>query len=238
MTRKDNSIKIWERWNVCIVEPFHDIIMDAGGSGMDIRTQILWNQIKNEVDRILHMPNSGFYGGQTQERRILEMTLVIDRRIPTDALEAFLPDLVRSLKRHDDVFRDVRMNLVEWTADGTCNNTVVPMLRLTMSGFYEELERERCTGGNWVAAENQAAGGDQVAAGNQTAAKQKTYQNLYAYLKKFHARSRLVILLCAAGHADGDAEEKKKELLPFLWRKLIRIQMENGEITLCCRNDF
>lgn len=187
---------------------------------MDIRTQILWNQIKNEVDRILHMPNNGFYGGQTQERRILEMTLVIDRRIPTDALEAFLPDLVRSLKRHDDVFRDVRMNLVEWTADGTCRNTIVPMLRLTMSGFYETWEQERC------------------AEGKQVAAEKKTYQNLYAYLKKFHARSRLVILLCAAGHADGDAEEKKKELLPFLWRKLIRIQMENGEITLCCRNDF
>ena len=187
---------------------------------MDITTQIQLNKIKNEVDRVLHAPYNGFYGVGKAEKKILEMTLVLDRTIDTAVLQNFLPELIRSLKRHDEVFRDVRMNLVEWLPDGTCNNNIVPMLRLTMCGFYEEWEAGR------------------PAVDSPKTQEEKTYQNLYAYLKLFHARSRLVMVISAPGVPDGDVEAKKKELLPFLGRKLIRIHLDEKETALCSRNDF
>lgn len=124
---------------------------------------------------------------------VLEMTLVLDHQIQKEYIEECAKDIIKALKSKGEVFRNVRFNVVHWLADERMINEVTAMPRLMMSGYYEDYEQVH---------------------------DEKQPQILLSYLKKFHARSKLVIIVSDTFEMESRAhfEECTK---PFLGKKTI-----------------
>lgn len=143
-------------------------------------------QIAKKIDAILHVPGN-YQGGN------LEMTIVLDTSLRRDAWEALLAAVVKTLKRRNEVFRNVRMNLVQWRPDDITSE-VVPMAMLMMGGVLQGYES--CRQG-------------------------KAYEDLFAYLKKFHARSKVILVFADTENEIKDVQRAKEALTPFLKNKLL-----------------
>lgn len=144
-------------------------------------------QIAKKVDAILHVPGN-YRGGN------LEMTIVIDTSLEREDFSEAAAAVVRALKRSNEIFRNVRLNLVFWGQEMRTN--VVPMAMLMTGGAFQEY----CC-----------------------CPQKKRYEELFAYLKKFHARSK-VVLVFADGHNEvSDMQAVREALTPFLKSKLLVI---------------
>ena len=66
--------------------------------------------LKNQVQRVLHVP--GNYNGGP-----LEMAVVFDCALEKDEAIAYGKQIAAVLKSMGETFRNVRMNLVTWSAD-------------------------------------------------------------------------------------------------------------------------
>lgn len=150
-------------------------------------TEIGALQVARRVDAILHVPGN-YRGGN------LEMTIVIDTSLElgdfTDAVAA----VARALKRGNEIFRNVRLNLVFWGQE--TETKTVPMATLM-------------TGGAFV--------------GYQCCPCKKYYEELFAYLKKFHARSKVILVFADEQNEVLDKQAAKEALSPFLKSKLLMI---------------
>ena len=87
-------------------------------------------KFKNTIERILHV--KGNYSGG-----ILEMAVVIDHNLPKESVQEIVPQLLRTLKMHSEVFRNVRLNMVEWHSNEQITAQVSPMTMAGMFGYYE-----------------------------------------------------------------------------------------------------
>lgn len=143
-------------------------------------------QIAKKVDAILHVPGN-YQGGN------LEMTIVLDTSLRRDMWEARLAAVVKALKRSSEIFRNVRMNLVQWKQDDI-KSEVVPMAMLTTGSVLQDYESCR---------------------------QSKAYEDLFAYLKKFHARSKVILIFADTENEIEDAQKAKEALTPFLKNKLL-----------------
>ena len=56
----------------------------------------------------------------------------------------------------------------------------------------------------------------------------KSYLTLMKNLKLFHARSKLVILVTDGMYDKSDEEEVKRAMQPFLFRKVLRVVVNDG----------
>lgn len=151
---------------------------------------IIFNkQFTNKVEMILHSPcNTG--------GKVLEMTVVVDCNLEKDAVVEIVPHLLRTLKRHSEVFANVRLNMLRWKKDGEYTNQVVPMSMAMISSHYADYEK-----------------------GNES----KNYKCLMENLKLFHARSKLIIVVTDGTYDMGDEAELKKVMQPFLYRKVMQV---------------
>lgn len=146
-------------------------------------------KFKNTVERILHVPGN-YKGG------ILEMAVVLDHNVNKEIVQDFVPQLLRCLKMHSEIFRNVRLNLVQWEADEIISNQVTPMSMAGMASCYESYEcRKRC----------------------------KDVKKLMQYLKVFQARAKLIILVTDGANEEGSEESLKMAMLPFLDKKLMQV---------------
>ena len=146
-------------------------------------------KFKNTVERILHVPGN-YKGG------ILEMAVVLDHNVSRETMQDLVPQLLKSLKMHSEIFRNVRLNLVQWEDDEVISNQVTPMSMAGMMSCYESYEcRSRC----------------------------KDLKKLMQYLKIFQARAKLIILITDGANEEGSAESLKTAMLPFLDKKLMQI---------------
>lgn len=127
---------------------------------------------------------------------VLEMTVVIDKNLSRELTAEYLPELLLALKRHSPVFRTVRLNAVAWSADDVYDNRVSPMSVVQMSSYYEDYVQEK---------------------------QPKTFEGLVAYLKMFHARSKLVILLTDGAYRVEEEELLEEVMQPFLDKKMMQI---------------
>lgn len=152
----------------------------------------------NRVERILHV--KGNFTGP-----ILEMTVVMDHSVGKEQMEVVLPSLLGALKKHSEVFRNVRMNIMDWNSDEKKENRVLPMMLAMGTGFYENYE--------------QIAGTKRV-------------ELLYENLKLFHARSKLIIFVTDNNWCVADEKAKEEALKPFLTKKLLPIIIRNDEVEL------
>ena len=84
-------------------------------------TQLEVLQIAKKVDAILHVPGN-YRGGN------LEMSIVIDTSLRQEDVQETAAEIVKALKRSNEIFRNVRLNLVLWGTE--IISTVVPMAML------------------------------------------------------------------------------------------------------------
>lgn len=151
-------------------------------------------QFTNKVEMILHSP--GNIPG-----KMFEMTLVIDRNLKKEDVEEVVPHLLRTLKRHSEVFLNVRLNVVSWIGDEQILNEITPMSMAMIKSYYEKYEQNIIN---------------------------KSYLTLMKNLKLFHARSKLVILVTDGMYDKSDEEEVKRAMQPFLFRKVLRVVVNDG----------
>lgn len=141
---------------------------------------------------------------------ILEMAVVIDMSMSKDAAEERAKELVSTLKTHSEVFRNVRLNTILWKGEDEFVKEVTPLAMLQMGRFFEDYE---------------------------SVSVKKNWDGLLATLKKFYARSKLIIVLTEAGtlHLEQEAgvlitvdnkAEAKENLQPFLHKKMLVMSYE------------
>lgn len=153
-------------------------------------TSIIFNkQFTNKVEMILHSPCN-------IPNKMFEMTVVLDCSLSQEKVKEVVPHLLKTLKRHSEVFANVRLNMVRWQNDNHIHNQVMPMSMAMLGSYYDDYEQ------------------------NDTP---KDYQNLMKNLKLFHARSKLVIVVTDGQYKIGDEEELKKIMQPFLYRKVMNV---------------
>ena len=155
-------------------------------------------QFKNTVERILHVP--GNYNGG-----ILEMAMVLDHNVSQEMAQELVPQLLRTLKMHSEVFRNVRLNMVQWESDEVIKNQVTPMSMAGLASYYESY-------------------------GQQTIC--KDVKKLVQYLKMFQARAKLIILITDGANEEGTAESLKTVMLPFLDKKWMWVVLSGDALTI------
>ncbi len=175
-------------------------------------------QLHNQIERVLHVQGN-YRGG------ILEMAIVVDRTYEKEALRTLCADLITSCKKQSEVFRNIRLNMVLWGRREISTQTVAAAY-VQMGTFFDSYEAEE---GAWSG----TTGQDQPPEKAET----ETGQSVIAvleYLKKFHARSKLIFLLTPDReklYHVSDVERLHQALSPFLKQKLVLVypeQMESG----------
>lgn len=144
-------------------------------------------QIAKRVDAILHVPGN-YRGGN------LEMTIVIDTSLEQADFGEAVASVARALKRSNEIFRNVRLNLVFWGSEIRAN--VMPMAMLMTGGAFQ---------------------------GYCCCPQIKRYEELFAYLKKFQARSKVVLVFADGQNEVSDMQAVREALTPFLKSKLLLI---------------
>lgn len=148
-------------------------------------------QIKNAVMRVLHVPGN-YTGGN------LEMAVAVDYSIPLEELREDCARIASALKRQDEIFRNVRLNLIRWVSDECIIKESSSLPALQMGAAFLPESDPVC--------EN------------------KTIDELLSQMKLYYARSKVILLLAGEGYLLRDEEAASKALNPFLKRKLILIQ--------------
>lgn len=127
---------------------------------------------------------------------ILEMAIVIDCAFSSDAICSLAKDVVASCKKQSEVFRNVRLNVIKWGKD-TISADVTAMAYLQTGTFFDDYEMQE---------------------------EQKSLDELMDYLKRFQARSKLIIFLTPKESILGYIKDKDiliKAMNPFLKQKII-----------------
>lgn len=137
--------------------------------------------------------------GNYNPQRILEMTVVADTALEKKMVTAVLPTLLKILKSHDRVFQNVHFNLTFWEPEGKAVNRVCPMMMAMTESFYQDYVRHIET---------------------------KSLEELTEYLRVFHARSKLILLLTDGSYQIEDMELVQQHMRPFLDKKLMRVCCE------------
>ena len=170
-------------------------------------TQVQLLQMKNAVMRVLHVP--GNYSGG-----ILEMAVVADYHLPYAKLKESCSEIAGALKRTDEVFRNVRLNLIKWVSDDIIIKEVSALPKLRMGSCFEDYE-------------------DLVVKTEKSARSEKSLDELLRQLKLFYARSKIIIVITDGSYERVDEKKIQEYLHPFLGRKII--VLESGNIVLLGR---
>lgn len=151
-------------------------------------------QFTNKVEMILHSPCN-------IPSKMFEMTLVLDKNLSKEVVVEIVPHLLKILKRHSEVFSNVRLNMVNWIDDCHIENQIIPMAMAMLSSRYDEYDKKATV---------------------------KSYQGLMQNLKLFHARSKLIIVVTDGRYDVGDEEELRKIMQPFLYRKVMNVVVSDA----------
>lgn len=139
-------------------------------------------------------------GNQPAGKQQLEMAFVLDSSSDAEYIKLTAQDAVAALKSHDKIFQNVRSNVVFWDAKSIKTETM-PMSFIQMGKPFVELE-------------------------NRKVDKSAKLDELCAYLKLYHARSKCIILFTEGNYELGDKEVLKQSLNPFLKQKLLLVTPE------------
>lgn len=131
---------------------------------------------------------------------ILEFAIVLDYHAGKQTLMRFASELVKILKSTDKIFINARLNLIKWINDEKIIKEVSAMGILQMGRCFEDYEQ-----------------GDA----------NKNYDILTGQLKKFYARSKLIILVTDNAFVVKDVQAVNENLNPFLHRKLMKIDISS-----------
>ncbi len=139
-------------------------------------------------------------GSQVLEKQQLEMALVFDMSADREYLKSTTTDIVTTLKRHDKIFQNVRCNAVKWSDKLTTE--IMPMSFIQMGKPF---------------AEDSA---------NIRVDNLPKLDDLCAYLKLFHARSKCIIVITEGKYTIEDRKKLIESLNPFLKSKILFVTPE------------
>ncbi len=153
------------------------------------------------TDGVLNIP-----GNFTKD--LLEMAIVLDHGMEKVEIGPLAAELVNILKRHSQIFRNVRLNIVDWKSDSEITTQVSAMPMLQLGRYFDSYVQTEET---------------------------KSLDLLAGYLKMYHARSKLIYVLSAAQSIVKSRERMFLNINPFLKRKLIFIEkgVQGYESFLC-----
>lgn len=139
-------------------------------------------------------------GNQPVGKQQLEMAFVLDTSSDIEYIKSTTQDAVAALKSHDKIFQNVRSNVVFWRAESMTTETM-PMSFIQMGKPFVDLGKDRVD-------------------------KSVKLDDLCAYLKLYHARSKCIILFTQGDYEQGDKEKLKESLNPFLKQKMLIVTPE------------
>ena len=96
-------------------------------------TQVQKLQLKNEVQRVLHVPGN-YRGGP------IEMAVVADYSADGKAVAECGKEIAAVLKSMGDTFRNVRLNLVRWKADDDIKHEISALAYLQTGRAFQDYE--------------------------------------------------------------------------------------------------
>ena len=113
-------------------------------------------QLKREVERVLHVKGN-FKGG------ILEMAIVLDAALPLKEAKELTQEIAQILKTTDEVFKNVRLNVVYAKTNRDIETTVTSLSILQLGTYFSDKE---------------------------VIEEEKSFDAIVKHLKKFQARSK------------------------------------------------
>ena len=152
-------------------------------------------QLKNLTEQILHMP-----GALTG--KVPEMAMVYHTGIEKEEAAETAKEFLLALKKQNDIFRNIRLNLVLWDSDEKIRHIVTSSAKILTGAFFEE---------NYIQTQND-----------------RRLEILMENLKLFQARSKLIFLFTTQDYRIEESGRLQEALKPFLNRKLIVV--ENGQM--------
>lgn len=176
-------------------------------------------QLKNGVERILHVPGN-YTGG------ILEMALVCDYHMPEKELRERAGEIADCLKKQSEVFRNVRLNVVKWIDDDRIIKEIVPMAYVRMGTVFQDYGKLLLNAAETIGLEGAVAPVLDGLRGQKPGQRsgEKTLDELTRQLKLFYARSKVIIVLTDGSFTVGDFQKVQKNMQPFLHRKMLFLQ--------------
>lgn len=139
-------------------------------------------------------------GNQPAGCQQLEMAFVLDCSADMEYIKMTVQDAIEALKSHNKIFQNVRSNVVYWNSPAIKTETM-PLSFIQLGKPFVE----------W---------------GNHTVDKSVKLDELCAYLKLYHARSKCILLFTQGNYDLGEKEIVKQSLNPFLKQKLLLITPE------------
>lgn len=136
-------------------------------------------------------------GNQPVGKQQLEMAFVFDCSSDMEYIKSTVQDAVAALKAHDKIFQNVRSNVVYWNAEHIATETM-PMFFIQMGKPFVDLQKTKVD-------------------------KMPKLDDLCAYLKLYHARSKCILLFTQGNYELGDKDKIKENLNPFLKQKLLLV---------------
>lgn len=144
-------------------------------------------QLKREVERVLHVKGN-FKGG------ILEMAIVLDAALPLEEAKELTKEIAQILKTTDEVFKNVRLNVLYAKTNREIETTVTSLSMLQLGTYFSDKE---------------------------VIEEEKSFDSIVKHLKKFQARSKLVLVLTKGELPIRDTKRVQDALNPFVKQKTI-----------------
>lgn len=132
----------------------------------------------------------------------LEMAIVFDCNLSERCVRQTGKDIVALLKSHSEIFRNVRLNTICWERDDRFVKELSSLPYLQMGRCFD---------------------------GYQRMENKKRVELLAGQLKKFYARSKIILLFTDGNCQVEDEELLNKNMHPFLYRKLVIVQLYADE---------
>lgn len=123
-----------------------------------------------------------------------EMTIVLDYHMEKEQIGTLARDVAGVLKSHSQVFSNVRCNLVHWIHDLEIKNETAPLAVVQLGRFLNNYRQSH---------------------------EKKKAELLCGYLKKFHARSKLILVFTDFSYEVEDRNQLREALTPFLQYKIL-----------------
>ncbi|MBQ5676641.1 MAG: hypothetical protein IIV45_16545 [Lachnospiraceae bacterium] len=144
-------------------------------------------QLKREVERVLHVKGN-YKGG------ILEMAIVLDAALPLEEAKELTKEIAQILKTTDEVFKNVRLNVLYAKTNREIETTVTSLSMLQLGTYFSDKE---------------------------VIEEEKSFDSIVKHLKKFQARSKLVLVLTKGELPIRDTKRVQDALNPFVKQKTI-----------------
>ena len=144
-------------------------------------------QLKREVERVLHVKGN-FKGG------ILEMAIVLDAALPLEEAKELTKEIAQILKTTDEVFKNVRLNVLYAKTNQDIETTVTSLSILQLGTYFSD---------------------------KSVIEEEKSLDEILKHLKKFQARSKLILVLTKGELPIHDKKGTQDALNPFVKQKTI-----------------